>query len=170
MIAVGIDLAGKEKNPTGLCSIFRKEGCDEVMLSTLYRDKDIVEYANSMNPDIVAIDAPLIEGEIKIREGDRILKKYGALPPTLPSMRELSMRGRKIAGAVDAEVIEVFPTASAKILGFYSREYKNMASSIGIKAKNRHEVDAYIAALTGILHLEGKTEMAGEIAVPAKLF
>lgn len=76
----------------------------------------------------------------------------------------------KIAGAVDAKVIEVFPTASAKILGFYSREYKNMASSIGIKAKNRHEVDAYIAALTGILHLEGKTEMAGEIVVPAKLF
>lgn len=80
MIAVGIDLAGKEKNPTGLCSIFRKEECGEVMLSTLYRNKDIVEYANSMNPDIVAIDAPLIEGEIKIREGDRILKKYGALP------------------------------------------------------------------------------------------
>jgi len=167
--AVGIDLAGRERNPTGMCSIYRNER-EGVLLSTLYRDGDIIRYANVASPDIVAIDAPLIEGEIRIREGDRILKKYGALPPTMPSMRELSIRGQKIAGLINAEVIEVFPTASAKILGFYSKDYREMASHLGIKARNRHEIDAYIAALTGILYLEGKTEMAGEVVVPAKLF
>jgi len=171
MKAVGIDLAGKEKNPTGMCTLYRNSSSFSVLsLKTLYGDRDIIEYATRNKADVVAIDAPLIEGEIRVREGDIILKKYGALPPTMPSMRELSIRAMKIAKLVEGQVIEVFPTASAKILGFYNKDYREMALLAGIKARNKHEVDAYVAALTGMLYLEGKTEMAGEIVIPAKPF
>lgn len=171
MKAVGIDLAGKEKNPTGVCTLCGDSSYFDVLsIKTLYRNRDVIEYAACNKADVVAIDAPLIEGEIKVREGDRILKKYGALPPTMPSMRELSVRAMKISKLVDREVIEVFPTASAKILGFYNKDYRKMALLRGIKVRNKHEMDAYIAALTGLLYLEGKTEMAGEIVIPAKPF
>jgi len=169
--AVGINLAGKEKNPTGVCTLQGDSlSFDILSLKTLYRDDDIIEYAAASKADVVAIDAPLIEGEIRVREGDRILKKYGALPPTMPSMRELSVRAMKISKLVDRHVIEIFPTASAKIMGFYDKDYRKMAFLRGVKARNKHEMDAYIAALTGLLYFEGKTEMAGEIVIPAKPF
>ncbi|MEA2053754.1 MAG: DUF429 domain-containing protein [Candidatus Thermoplasmatota archaeon] len=163
---VGIDLAGREKNPTGMCTINGKD----VSFSTLYLDKDIIEYANDTAPDIISVDAPLMEGEIRIREGDKELKKYGAMPLTMPSMRELCLRGRRIVKSLNAQVIEVFPTASAKILGFYRKNYRETASILKIKVKNKHELDAYIAALTGILYLQGKTVKAGEIVIPTKPF
>lgn len=146
----GIDLAAKPKNPTGLC--FMK---DSYKLLTVYEDEEILNEVNKEKPDIIAIDAPLME-KIRIREADKILKKYGAMPPTMASMAMLTKRAGKLVKKFDMAVIEVFPTATAKILGFYDKDYKKMARFLGIEAKNEHEVDAYISAYTAYLYLNGK--------------
>ncbi|OYT60683.1 hypothetical protein B6U81_04560 [Thermoplasmatales archaeon ex4484_30] len=162
----GIDLAGKEKNPTGICILG-----DKIELFTLYKNDDIIECISDASPQLVAIDAPLMEGEIRVRDVDMELKKYGAMPPTMKSMRELCLRGIDIVKKIPFPVIEVFPTASAKIMGFYEKDYKKMANLLGIKPKNEHEMDAYIAALTGRLYLKGKAIEIGKkekVVIPLK--
>lgn len=152
---MGIDLAALPENPTGIC-IFG----EELRLFTLYRDEDIIARVNNENPDIVAIDAPLMS-KIMMRKADKILKKYGAMPPTMHSMKKLTKRAMKIVEKMNANIIEVFPTATAKIIGIYDRDYKKMAEKLGIKVRNKHEVDAYLAAYTAHLYLQGKAEEVG---------
>jgi predicted nuclease with RNAse H fold len=152
----GIDLAALPRNPTGICIMG-----DDIFLLTLYKDEEILAAINEVKPKIVAIDAPLMK-KIRIREADKILKKYGAMPPTMLSMRMLVKRASEIVEEIEAEVIEVFPTATAKILGIYEKDWHRMAEKIDIKAKNKHELDAYLAAYTAYLHIEGKTEEVGK--------
>ncbi len=153
---MGIDLAALPKNPTGVCIIG-----DDIFLFTFHNDEEILTAINEAKPKIVAIDAPLMK-KIRIREADIVLKKYGAMPPTMPSMKLLVKRAGKIVEEIDAEVIEVFPTATAKILGIYEKDWRKMAEKIGVKARNKHELDAYLAAYTAYLYIEGKTERVGE--------
>ena len=157
---LGIDLAGKSKNPTGICIL--KE--DNIILKTVKEDKEILEIANTLKPDIIAIDAPIMHGKPKIRKVDRVLKKYKAFPPTLPSMIPLTIRGSKLAAQLSKyyHVIEVFPTATVKILGIYHKNYKETTAILDVKVKNKHELDAYICYLTGKMFLEGKTETVGD--------
>ncbi len=160
MNIVGVDLAAKQKNPTGICSLNQ-----EAFLFTLYSNKDIIEGVQDHMPELIAMDAPLIKGKIRIREVDRYLKKYGALSPTIPSMKPLARRGGKMADifiSLGYEVIEVFPTATAKILGVYSTDYKLMAQEFGIQPRNEHEMDAYLAALTGKLKVTGQAVEIGD--------
>lgn len=160
MNIVGIDLAAKQKNPTGICSL-NQETC----LFTLYSNKDIIEGVTKHIPELIALDAPLIKGKIRIREVDRYLKKYGALPPTIQSMKTLARRGGKMADifiSMGYDVIEVFPTATAKILGVYSLDYKLMAQKFGIQPRNEHEMDAYLAALTGKLKMTNQSIEIGD--------
>lgn len=152
----GIDLAAKPKNPTGMCFM---QG--DYKLLTVYEDKEILNEINEEKPDIVAIDAPLME-KIRIREADKILKKYGAMPPTMASMTMLTKRAMRLVKNFDMAVIEVFPTATAKILGFYDKDYKKMARFLGIEVKNEHELDAYISAYTAYLYLNGKAIEVGK--------
>lgn len=151
----GIDLAGLQKNKSGVC-IFDKE----ILLLTLYEDEEIIKTVNEFSPEIVAIDAPIMK-KIRVRKADKILKKYGAMPPTMPSMRILTERARKIVDSIKSEVIEVFPTASAKIIGVYNKNWREMAEKFGINAKNKHELDAYIACYTAYLYLNGMAEKIG---------
>jgi len=160
MNIVGVDLAAKQKNPTGICSLNH-----ETCLFTLYSNKDIIAGVQDHMPELIALDAPLIKGEFRIREVDRYLKKYGALPPTIPSMKPLVQRGSNMADIFISqgyEVIEVFPTATAKILGVYSPDYKLMAQEFGIQPRNEHEMDAYLAALTGKLKVTHKAIEIGD--------
>jgi len=165
---LGVDLAGKTTNPTGICIV--KD--DKIEFKTVYSDKQILGISAKCNPDMIAIDAPMMQGEPRIREADRILKKYGAFPPSLLSMKSLTLRGSKIAAQLTTryKVIEVFPTATAKILGIYNRNYKEIAAKLDIKVKNKHELDAYLCCLTAKMFLEGKTleigDAAGKIIVP----
>lgn len=156
MIA-GVDLAAKPKNPTGICLLKSR---NNYKLLTLYEDEEIIDAINENKVEIVAIDAPLMK-EIRIREADRILKKYGAMPPTLPGMRMLTTRAIKIIERLDAITIEVFPTASAKILGIYDKDYRKMAEKLNIEPSNKHELDAYLAAYTGYLYKKGLTIEVG---------
>lgn len=152
---VGIDLAGLPKNPTGICIIG-----EEIFLLTLYEDEEIIGMVNETSPKIVAIDAPIMD-KIRMRKADKILKKYGAIPPTLPSMKILTERAKRIVDSIEADVIEVFPTASAKIMGVYDKNWQKMAEKFGISAKNKHELDAYIACYTAYLYLKGMAEKVG---------
>lgn len=160
MKAVGIDLAAKPKNPTGICILTH-----EICLQTAYGDREIIELVYEAQPDIVAIDAPLVRGENRVRLADHLLKKYGAMPPTIPSLQSLVKRGNAISQVLSNRgltVIEVFPTATAKILGIYCHNYKDMAKKCDIYPKNEHEMDAYLAALTGKLKLQGHTVDVGD--------
>ena len=165
MISVGIDLAGLEKNKTGFC-ILRNRTAETFIVHT---DDEIVENVKKIKPDVVGVDAPLIYPP-KIRKCDRLLKKYGAMPPTMKSMGVLSKRGFFLAKRLkDFNVIEVFPTGSAKILGIYSRDIevmKNGLLNFGLVFENsistKDEVDALLAALTGLLHLHNLTEDVGD--------
>lgn len=165
---LGVDLAGKTTNPTGICILNN----DTINFKTVYSDKQILEISSGLKPDIIAIDAPIIHGEPRIRKADRILKKYGALPPSLPAMKSLTLRGSGLAArlATRYNVIEVFPTATAKILGIYSRNYRETVSKLDIKVKNKHELDAYLCYLTAKMFLEGETveigNKTGTIIVP----
>ena len=165
MISIGIDLAGLEKNKTGFCVL--KNNAAETFI--LYTDDEIVESVKKIKPDVVAVDAPLIYPP-KIRECDRLLKKYGAMPPTMKSMGVLSKRGFFLAKRLKGfNVIEVFPTGSAKILGIYSRDIEAMKNGLlnfGLVFENsvstKDEVDSIIAALTGLLHMRELTEDVGD--------
>lgn len=157
MKIVGVDLAGKEKNPTGLCVMDEK-----MKLMTVYMNQEIIKLVE--NSDIVAIDAPIMKGEPRMRNADRKLKKYGAMSPKMKSMKSLTRRGSDLAeklGKMEIEIIEVFPTATAKILKVYDKNWKKMAEKLGIPARNEHEVDAYLAARTAKHHLKGETELIG---------
>jgi predicted nuclease with RNAse H fold len=165
MISIGIDLAGLEKNKTGFCVL--KNNVAKTFI--LHTDDEIVDNVKKTKPDVVAMDAPLIYPP-KIRECDRLLKKYGAMPPTMKSMGVLSKRGFFLAKRLKGfNVIEVFPTASAKILGVYSKDISMIIQgllSFGLIINNsistKDEVDSIIAALTGLLHLHELTEDVGD--------
>ncbi|MEF8848145.1 MAG: DUF429 domain-containing protein [Candidatus Thermoplasmatota archaeon] len=168
---LGLDLAAKEKNPTGI--YFKKER--KIVVKTIFSNTEIIEKIDVFKPDIIAIDAPIIKGKIKVRKADRALKKYGAMPPTMHSIKKLAIRGTKIAETLEKQgykVIEVLPTATAKILGTYDKDYRKTAEKIGIKPKNKHELDAYLCFLTAKKHLQNKTETIGDkegkIIVPKK--
>ncbi|KAA0004319.1 MAG: DUF429 domain-containing protein [Thermoplasmata archaeon] len=175
MFSIGIDLAGKTCNPTGFCVLVEKN--KEVMcLKTLYSDEEILKEIFFYPPveTIVAVDAPLMKNGIpKMRMADKLLKKYGAMPPTMKSMICLSIRAYTLSKKLENmryKIIEVFPTATAKILGIYDKSYVKMSRILKVEVKNRHELDAYLCALTGKLFLEYKTtevgDMEGKIIIP----
>lgn len=161
----GVDLAGKENNPTGVCIL------EDEKIVTAHTDEEILSLTSEC--DLFAIDAPLMlcVNGVRIREADRILKRYGAMPPTI--LMELSTRGTGLAKKLlqkKKEVIEVFPTATAKILGVWDRDYKKTAEKLGLKVRNKHELDAYLCALTGRLWIEGGAiavgDEEGKVVVP----
>lgn len=96
------------------------------------------------------------------------------MPPTMKSMEKLTRRGTKIAKILSnkCKVIEVFPTATAKILDIYEKDYRKKADEKDLKVKNKHEYDAYLCCLTGKLHIENKTiqvgDKEGKIVIPKK--
>ena len=165
---IGIDLAGKTKNPTGICLLKN----NEPEFYILYSNKQILKTSLDFKPEIIAIDAPIMKGKPRIRKADRVMKKYKALPTSLPSMKKLTIRGSKLSEKLGAyyKVIEVFPTATAKILGVYSKNYKETAEKLGIKIRKKHELDAYLCCLTARLFLEEKAvkigDKDGKIIVP----
>ncbi len=165
---LGIDLAGKGKNPTAICIL----NDNKIDFITVYSDKQILKISKEIKPDIISIDAPIMQGKPKIRKADKLLKKYGAFPPSLSGMKSLTLRGSKLATKLRTHynVIEVFPTATAKILKIFNRDYKETAMNLDIKVKNKHELDAYICCLTTRMYIEGKTveigDESGKIIVP----
>jgi len=177
MSIVGLDLAGVESRPTGLCVL--KGLMAETFL--VYTNEEIVRKVEESRPKIVAIDAPLslpagrksIEQRtnVHLRECDKELLKRGIkfFPVTLGPMRKLTERGITLRRTLENKhfkVIEVYPGGAQDILKI-PRKQKGLRrlraglEGSGIKGlndkMNDHELDAVTCALVGKLFLEGKT-------------
>lgn len=165
--AIGIDLAGLEKNPTGFAVISAKN----INCEIVFRDEDILKKITNENPRIVAIDAPLSMpklGEI-IREVDKklISTGYRVLPPLFGGMKSLTIRGIKLSKAInpEIEVIEVHPTTSRIRLGLSPDNIIKQLIRAGWRVTkpnpSKDEIDAILAAITASLYLKGSADVIG---------
>ncbi len=156
MIVIGIDLAGKDKNPTGVCVLGEK-----TETNTLFADDEIISEVMRVKPDLVAIDAPLsFPASGYYRQAEELLSQRGFKPlsPLFPYMRILVERGMKLKAEFEKsgiKVIEVYPKASESFLGLNKTEHAN-----------EHEYDALVCALTGKCFLQGNYEDLSGIIVP----
>ncbi|KPV64556.1 MAG: hypothetical protein AOA66_0089 [Candidatus Bathyarchaeota archaeon BA2] len=183
-IIIGIDLAGVPKNPTGWALWKNKT----ISTCHLYENQEILEQLTKIKPILVAIDAPLsLPKKGIMRKTDREMHRHGypVFPPRVPAMEKLTLRARKITQQIKKEeihIIEVHPTSTRRALKMPTKNWKEIQSiflqlSLEGDLKTRvltpHEIDAATAALTGYLHLQGKTELIGNeeegyIVVPTK--
>ena len=110
---------------------------------------------------------------------------YPVFPPIFPAMGKLTLRTIEITKKIIKEgfdIIEVHPASTRKALKMPTKNWQKIQkifTSRGLEGdlKTRtltpHETDAVTAALTGHLHLQGKTELIGDnkegyIVVPIK--
>jgi predicted nuclease with RNAse H fold len=163
---LGVDLAAKGKNPTGICVM---EG-SKCILQTSFSDSDILRKVIENSPILIAVDAPLTLGE---RVCDKLLKKYGVMPLSLKSIYSLAVRAikivEKINKLINCKIIEVFPTGTAKVLGVYDKLQYNKIENLKtklyvsfLKHPTKDELDAFLASLTGFLAINGLTEEIGD--------
>lgn len=169
MKSLGIDLAGDEDNSSGVAILEERNIRTDILKS----DKEIIDLFKSQGPKIIAIDAPLSlprKGNLREADSELIARGHRVLPPTLGGMRLLTVRGIRLAGALRElkfKVIEVHPRTSGKIL-FGSKERDDWISKLkrgGWNLEsgfNEHEIDSILAAVTGFLYLEKRTEKVGE--------
>jgi len=170
---IGLDLAGSEKNPTGYCHI---EFSEVVAFGELYSDASIKRYISKIEPDIVAIDAPLnFPSHGNLRDCDLLMKQIGLnpFPPTMPGMRVLVERAMRLVNWLEENgfsYIEVFPAGAIHFLGLKRKPRsigerikmaRELVRLIGLSMKFRiskmspDEFDAVICAITGYAYLTG---------------
>lgn len=184
-VIVGIDLAGKERNPTGF-AVWENA---RVKTCLVYTDNEILEAVLCVKPAIVAIDAPLKFPKRGIlRKADEMLikKGYRVFPPGLPAMKTLTLRAvrlNKLIAEKGLNTIEIHPTSTRKTLNMPTKDWETIQAilkSMGLggtleeRRLTSHELDAVTAALTGYFHMQGLTEAIGEeeegyVIVPKKL-
>jgi hypothetical protein len=171
MRVIGLDLAGLPSNPTGFALLSNRK----FKTSLAHLDEEILGLCERKKPALVAIDAPLslpITGNL--RRADRLLIERGfrVFPPTFATMKALTARGIRLANELRAKgtkVIEIHPRTSGLIMfGSPDRrtwisELKKLGWEVNSEV-SEHEVDAVIAALTGLFHLRGRTEEVGSQA------
>ncbi|MCX7907962.1 MAG: DUF429 domain-containing protein [Ignavibacteria bacterium] len=174
MRILGIDLAAKENNITGVC-LMENFFC-KVM--TIHTDIEILSVVNEFKPKLLAVDAPL---SLENRKCDIMLKKYGAMPLKVKSIRELAVRAINLVSEIKIDkrikVIEVFPTATAKILRIYDKKFKsrleNLMNFVELDSKcllSDDEFDAFMCSFTGLLFQKklaiGVGDSFGKIYIP----
>jgi predicted nuclease with RNAse H fold len=182
MSIIGLDLAGVEARPTGLCVL---KGL-AAKTALVYTDQEIMHAIEAANPRVIAIDAPLSlppgrksideRTSIHLRESDRELLRRGIkfFPITLGPMRKLTERGIKLRKNLETrhfKVIEVYPGGAQDVLGIPRKQrgldkLRKGLEDAGVKELNSqmsdHELDAVTCALVGKLFLEGKSVAYGE--------
>ena len=185
-VALGVDLRSGPRYPTGLAVLGGDRRLR--LLETVRTDEEIEDAVRRFGPAIVAIDAPLALPEGRccadpacecarhgiMREVDRLCAAMGYRPyPTLiPSMVGLTLRGIALGERLRARglrVVEVYPGMAQDILGIPRKRDRDglrrglrRAGVRGIPRKRRpthDELDAATAALVGVLHLEGRTQV-----------
>jgi uncharacterized protein len=167
MRILGIDLAGKDENETGICIL---DG-DKFILSTIHYDTEILKLADKLEPSLIVIDAPLslpkgrccLEKECicavggHFRQAERDIRRYGrVLPLTFKGMKMLTLRGIKISLLLKQkfDVIESHPRTTQKLLG-YNDPLSCLSKFFRIPTNvTMHELDAGLLGLTGFLYLE----------------
>lgn len=172
-IIMGIDLAGREANPTGI-AIWRNR---KVETSLVYTNNEILEILWRIKPTIVAIDAPFClpkRGILRKADRDLIRRGYRVFPPGLSAMKALTLRAselNKLITEMGLKTIEVHPTSTRKALNMPTKDWKAIQTifkSLGLEGipENQiltpHEIDAITAALTAHLYLLNLTEAIGD--------
>jgi predicted nuclease with RNAse H fold len=183
---VGIDLAGSEKRPTGICIL---EG-SQARVSVVHTDEEIFQ-AVGEDAQAVAIDAPLslpygrcclrddcrCAGQAHFRVCDLELRKMKIkfFPITLGPMRKLTLRGlalmKKLEG-MGLRVFETYPGAAQDIWGIPRQKdpqglkqglkrFRVAGNWLGPKV-TRDELDALTCALVAREDLKGKTIAIGD--------
>jgi len=178
---MGIDLAGVESRPSGIC-ILRD---DFTKIFMVYRDEEIISIALSEKPMIIAIDAPLalpkgktLDSKNCIRECDKALRDIGIrfFPINFGGMRKLTLRGIKLRRRLEKmgfKVIETYPGAAQDILGLprVKKDARKLQMELikifnlkgDIEKKlNYHQLDAVTCAIVGRLYLEGNYLALGD--------
>ncbi|MDI6724656.1 MAG: DUF429 domain-containing protein [Methanobacterium sp.] len=173
---VGIDLAGKPENPTGICFL----NSDQLGFSTVFEDNEILSFIFEASPSLVVIDAPLslpkgrccLSNECScsevgghFRKAEVEMRKYGrTLPLTFRGMRMLTERGIKLADELKKkyEVIESHPGTIQKILGLRNSgevgKYFDLPKNI-----SEHELDAALLVIAGIFYFKNEFMEFGDI-------
>ena len=139
-------------------------------------DDEILSVAREEKPAVLGIDAPLSFSGKPFRDCDSAVRHLcPVLPLTFSGMRKLAERGMRLASKLRAlrsaegrhvDVIEVFPRASERVFGTRMKEKLKDVLSL---ARNRHEYDAFLCALTARCYFEGKFQALGaeeKIIVP----
>lgn len=182
MYYLGIDLAGSERRPTGLCAIN-----DDLVAETAiaYLDGEIIAFVSKFKPAVIAIDAPLFlpkgrrsleeRSDVHLRKCDREMLKLGIkfFPITLGPMRALTKRGMKLKEALERMgyvVLETFPGGAQDILKIpRSKDVSGLKSGLeklGVKLTKPHytphELDAVTCALVSALYFKGHYTALGD--------
>jgi uncharacterized protein YprB with RNaseH-like and TPR domain/predicted nuclease with RNAse H fold/dephospho-CoA kinase len=130
--AVGIDLTGSASRPSGWCLL---DGPSAATMC-LRNDNELLQRTLEARPDLVSIDSPLSvprgrrlagngsssrEAGSIVRDCERMLRQRGihVYPCLLPSMRQLTERGIRLATLFRSEgvpVIESYPGAAQDIM------------------------------------------------------
>jgi predicted nuclease with RNAse H fold len=183
-VIIGIDLAGKLKNPTGWATWKNKK----VETSLIHTNKEILEGITHSDPTIMAIDAPFSlpkKGILRIADREMIRRGYRVFPPCLPAMKTLTLRAielNKLMAKKGYETIEVHPTSTRKALNMPLKDWRKIQTileTIGLdgdlklRGLKSHEIDAVTAALTAYLYMKNQAEAIGDgeegyIIVPKK--
>ena len=162
---MGIDLAGLEKNITGICVLVLNH---ELELYSVRGNEEIIKRIEEEEPAVVAIDAPLSFYGKPFRDCDLEMRKYcSILPLTFKGMRQLTERGMKLAKIVkekDVEVIEVYPHATKIALHEKEGDEELLRELVErAQIKNEHEYDAILCAITAKFYYEGKYRAFGKV-------
>ena len=177
MKIMGIDLAGKEENPTGICTLNNHK----LFLKTLHLDEGILEEIKKVNPNLIAVDTPLslpkgrccLMKDCKcavgghFRQAERDIRPYGrVLPLTFRGMNMLTLRGTALAKQLrdKYQVIETHPRTSQKMLGFKNLQFELSVHFKLSGDKTDHTLDAALAALTGFFYLNNCSIELGDPA------
>ena len=181
MLIIGLDLAGVETRPTGVCILrgLQAKTC------LIYSDEDILKNVEENKPRVVAIDAPLslpagresIEERtsVHLRDCDKELmrRRIKFFPITLGPMRKLTSRGMKLKKQMEDKgfsVIEVYPGGAQDVLGIPRKRQGLEKLRVGLEGlgfrglngrMSDHELDAVTCALVGKLYLERNTTTYG---------
>lgn len=161
---VGLDLAGKDKNPSGYCVLEINEFQERVTkILLLFTDEQIIDEIEKEKPELICIDAPLsFPSKGYFRDSDLALISLGFRPlsPVFPGMKTLVERAIKLKNILENKgykVIEVFPRATEKILNLKKE-----------RRVNKDKYDAFLCAITGKYYLQNKFEILdGEIVIPS---
>jgi predicted nuclease with RNAse H fold len=183
-VIIGIDLAGKPKNPTGWALWKSKK----VETSLIHTNKEILESIAHRAPTVIAIDAPFSlpkKGILRIADREMIRRGYRVFPPCLPAMKTLTLRAmklNKLMAKKGYKTIEVHPTSTRKALNMLLKDLRKIQTTLEtiglegapkLRALKSHEIDAVTAALTAYLHMKNQTEAIGDkeegyITIPKK--
>lgn len=176
MKIMGIDLAGKSENPTGIC--FLDE--NKLNFSTLFENDEILSYIHDVNPSLIVIDAPLslpkgrccLDKDCSCSKGGHFraaeveMRKYGrTLPLTFRGMRMLTERGIRIAEKLKKKytVLESHPRTIQKILEF-SDLYDDLTNYFQLPENiSEHELDAALLVIAGIFYMKKEFMEFGDV-------